>query len=101
MISQRTDTVERKQIVIIELSKVSYSSFKVFIMVYTFDLTGVNFINSVDVVVVSVVIASIRLDTCTVWTVSPVLVIIMFYTRAISPLHIKGEKCNIFTEFKR
>ena len=86
-----------------ELSKVSYSSFKVFIMVYTFDLTGVNFINSVDVVVVSLVIAAIRLDTCTVWTVSPVFVImiIMYYTRAISPLHIKGEKCNIFTEFKR
>ena len=79
----------------------SYSSFKAFIMVYTFDLTGVNFINSVDVHVVSLVIVAIRLDT--VWTASPVFVImiIMFYTRAISPLHIKGEKCNIFTEYKR
>ena len=70
-------------------------------MVYIFDLTGVNFINSVDVVVVSLVIVAIRLDT--VWTASPVFVImiIMYYTRAIFPLHIKGEKCNIFTEYKR
>ena len=82
------------------MSKVSYSSFKVFIMVYTFDLTGANFINSVDVDVVSLVIVAIR---HTVWTVSPgfVIMIIMFYTRAISPLHIKGEKCNIVTKFKR